>query len=777
MNALAPNNTLLKDVADEATFRATPAGRKYEAGNNCRDKDSSAGLEEQAFEPGGQPLYHLEKLLCSPGAPVVVVDGKAAADTLVRHGVLATASGSKDASAVDWQPLAGRTVKIWPNRDAAGIKYAADVAARLLEIGCRVAVVDISKLGLPPKGDAVDWLNAHPGASPDNVHALPTRPLESPSAKPTPLPHGEDGAARCSEGAELVRVDRPRWAVYDSTVILDTGEKLNPGVYYHGWKDTRRNERNPGQFDTLVCGPLHVDAQTSDGDANNFGRLLRFMTSTGVWRQWAMPMELLSGTCEELRSELLSMGLVIEPTGRDLLARYLLSDREPARRVRCALQVGWCGQCFVLPDTVIGPGSDDVIFQSATRNHGEHGCSGTLDGWRSEVASLAPGNPLLLLAISAAFAGPLLRRVGAEGGGVHFYGDSSTGKTTILQAACSVWGGPNYPRTWRGTANGMEGAATLFNDCLLALDEISQADPREVGAIVYSLANGVGKQRATRSGSARGVASWLTFIISTGERTIATTMDEGGHKTKAGQSVRLLDLPAARGFGCFDDLHGHPSGTALSDALKQAVTTHYGHAGRAFVERLANDQSRFGEQLGMIKAHPSFNPPDAEGQDKRAAARFALIALAGEQATEYGITGWKSGAALDAAAQAFELWRVMRGNGNNERRQILEQVARFIERHGDSRFSDWTTDNVQVRDRAGWWRDTVEGRTYLFTAEGMRAALTGFDFKRALYVLEEFGVLSPKQAGGERAKVVRIGGRGSVRVYQVAAERLSGVEQ
>jgi hypothetical protein len=32
-----------------------------------------------------------------------------------------------------------------------------------------------------------------------------------------------------------------------------------------------------------------------------------------------------------------------------------------------------------------------------------------------------------------------------------------TGKTTILEAAASVWGGPNYRRSWRATANGMEG--------------------------------------------------------------------------------------------------------------------------------------------------------------------------------------------------------------------------------------------------------------------------------------------------------------------------------
>lgn len=68
----------------------------------------------------------------------------------------------------------------------------------------------------------------------------------------------------------------------------------------------------------------------------------------------------------------------------------------------------------------------------------------------------------------------------------------------------------------------------------------------------------------------------------------------------------------------------------------------------------------------------------------------------------------------------------MRGQGDDERRQILEQVSDFIERHGDGRFS--SADNShesQIRDRAGWWRDTLDGRLYLFTTEGIRDALKG----------------------------------------------------
>lgn len=171
---------------------------------------------------------------------------------------------------------------------------------------------------------------------------------------------------------------------------------------------------------------------------------------------------------------------------------------------------------------------------------------------------------------------------------------------------------------------------------------------------------------------------------------------------------------------------------------------------------------------------PELNPSDGEGQDRRAAGRFALLALAGELATEYGITGWNKGAATAAAVTGFELWRSMRGKGNDERRQILDRLTSFIERHGDSRFSAWTEESTVVRDRAGWWKaDETGGRLYLFTADGLREALKGYDFKRTLDVLEACGVI-PKAAGtGERRRSVRIRGV-TAKVYEVNYSALQG---
>ena len=129
------------------------------------------------------------------------------------------------------------------------------------------------------------------------------------------------------------------------------------------------------------------------------------------------------------------------------------------------------------------------------------------------------------------------------------------------------------------------------------------------------------------------------------------------------------------------------------------------------------------------------------------------------------MTGWPVGAAGKAAAYAFELWQSLRGagQGNAERGQIIDRITSFIERHGDSRFSDADSDDdhkaAMVRDRAGWWRLGDNGRMYLFNADGLREALKGFDFARALDALQQAGAIDAPGANGERAKPYRIHGR------------------
>jgi putative DNA primase/helicase len=180
--------------------------------------------------------------------------------------------------------------------------------------------------------------------------------------------------------------ERPRFCVFDDWIEA-SGGKLRPGVWFFGIKPAK-GESPPTPTQSWICSPLHVEAITFDGQDNNFGRLLRFKNTLGRWREWAMPMELLKAGGDDLRGELLAMGVEIDPSAKTLLTTYLQS-KPPRRRMRCALQVGWCDGSFVLPDAVIGPKASGVIFQSGERGHDEHTKAGTLAGWQTDIAARA----------------------------------------------------------------------------------------------------------------------------------------------------------------------------------------------------------------------------------------------------------------------------------------------------------------------------------------------------------------------------------------------------
>jgi hypothetical protein len=119
----------------------------------------------------GKPLYRLRAI--NPDGPIMFVEGEKDADALAKIGInVTTSGGATSAKDADLSLIAGCSCRIWPDNDEPGAKYAAEMAARLLEIGCTVEIVDVAALDLPDKGDAVDWLSAHPGATAADVWAL-----------------------------------------------------------------------------------------------------------------------------------------------------------------------------------------------------------------------------------------------------------------------------------------------------------------------------------------------------------------------------------------------------------------------------------------------------------------------------------------------------------------------------------------------------------------------------------------------------------------------------
>ena len=101
-----------------------------------------------------RPLYGLDLLAANPEAGVLIVEGEKAAKAARRisPGVVVTwPGGSKAAKFVDWTPLAGRKVNIWPDRDAPGMEAARSIAKALAGIAAKVRVIQ------PPAGPMDGW--------------------------------------------------------------------------------------------------------------------------------------------------------------------------------------------------------------------------------------------------------------------------------------------------------------------------------------------------------------------------------------------------------------------------------------------------------------------------------------------------------------------------------------------------------------------------------------------------------------------------------------------
>lgn len=201
---------------------------------------------------------------------------------------------------------------------------------------------------------------------------------------------------------------------------------------------------------------------------------------------------------------------------------------------------------------------------------------GSFDKWKQMAAEVRAMSVTAKIVLAASFASPLLQPLGCLPFFVHLWGvDSGTGKTVALMVAASVWGDPSvgsYVKTFDGTAVGMEKTAAFLNNLPLCLDELQLAKDAKgkTNFDVYRLAQGVGRTRGNRSGGVDRTPTWQNCILSTGESPLT------GQASGAGAVNRVIDIECKANSVVITD------GMRVSGAVKR----NFGHAGKAFVEKL-----------------------------------------------------------------------------------------------------------------------------------------------------------------------------------------------
>jgi putative DNA primase/helicase len=149
--------------------------------------------------PAPRPLYNLHLLAAKPDATVLITEGEKSADAaaalLPTVVCIAWPNGSKAIHRVDWSPLAGRRIILWPDNDDPGREAMAKLAPILLTHGAAQVRIIQPPADAPPGwdlADATDWtteqLSAHAQAHRSDPITLPAAPEPGPEPEPDPEP-------------------------------------------------------------------------------------------------------------------------------------------------------------------------------------------------------------------------------------------------------------------------------------------------------------------------------------------------------------------------------------------------------------------------------------------------------------------------------------------------------------------------------------------------------------------------------------------------------------
>lgn len=406
---------------------------------------------------------------------------------------------------------------------------------------------------------------------------------------------------------------------------------------------------------------------------------------------------------EDIRAGMEGLGLSCPPAGAPFLMKFI-SEHASAMVDYSFSKAGWRTikgrHIFASPGGVVtGDDDNSLHFITASDAGKAFTSSGTLDDWQTHVAEPLGHNKFGVLALSTAFAGPLINIPGSLGkgvaGGWNFVGAKKTGKTILLSAAASAWGNPAMMKPWNSTGNGMEATCTDTSETILCADELTAAKPEEIGRVIYLIANGNGRLRAKQTGEKKEESHWFSIILSTSEETLPTVMR--GEPT-GGQKVRLVDIDCNPGkTGVFDDTRGLAP-QAFATNIDAATKQFYGTAANIYLKHLVNLRNTQDGDKTLIKYILDLKEQildeagitDVKGDASVIAGRLALAAAGAEMAVDCGVLPWHGGRATSVCSEVFRDWYAENGSDvDNELITALSAVRDVIDRNGGARFIPW----------------------------------------------------------------------------------------
>lgn len=693
-----------------------------------------------------RPLYNLPEILKRENASILIVEGEKtceAAKLLFPEFVATTSSGgAKSVKKTDWHWLRGRNVIISPDDGKAGGQYLEEVIKTLTKEGVNsIKILEPLTLG--------NYIVK------DGVYIKRT----------TPLPHGYDLADSLEEGwtTELIQqaiADEqfaPFFRKREGQIIIKSELGLNEelyefanktyklassGLYLQYFVEAKPEDlaNNPeyGQHDYILaikekwrplCGYLKPTHKVRDNN-NSWGMLVSFKDINNITREtflkrtdWLGE----KGAVEILQDQGLQL-MGLKQKDLDPINEYLNNFKPEFEAVGVDM-VGWQGD----NDAYMLPFVDDPrnCYRTSSENHAEYILQqksravrvlkkkGTLEEWKRTVGEVCRGNHLHTFAILVSLAAPILKLLGEEGGFFHYVGNTSIGKSTILQVAKSVWGFKDLG-SFRTTDNSLESICKNSNDGALFSDEMGEVDADILFKSIYMVGNGTTKSRADTNGNAKEASHFIVLAQSTGEIGLEAKLAEKKLQAKGGQLIRMIELDADRGKGLntFDVLNINPDtsikfedGKAQAEYLKTHAQQNYGVVIDEFMKKLVKDIEAYKKGFKQFKMEWLENLKVTKGNPEidRIAGRFSIMYIVGAVASFMKVIPHTKSEVKECVDNMFNNWLIRRGGDDSyELKVIINDLYKLCVENQYSRFQNAhpiedERENLP-KDKAGYWK-------------------------------------------------------------------------
>lgn len=345
-------------------------------------------------------------------------------------------------------------------------------------------------------------------------------------------------------------------------------------------------------------------------------------------------------------------------------------------------KLGWRKDGFLLPNTFIDntgketdeysfnenkPGMKDIVESTKPK--------GRLSRWENLVESLIE-YPLAIVGVYVSFASVLASKLEANTFIFEWAGITTSGKSTALRLAASVWGNPASEtggifQSWNTTVVGVEQKVNALNHLPIFLDDTKQnKNSHDISNLAYMLAQGQGRARGrTKNGEVgmHEITKWKNIALSTGEQKITQFSRDGG---AAGRALIITDSI----FG--------PNNEEVVDKINRDVKRYHGLAGKEFVKFIMENRDSLEDwQDELYDLEDAYAKSETNDVMKRLSKNMALIEFTAKYVHQ--CFGWD----WDYKQIVSTAWKTIKDNNEeaDRPRQAYEAVIDNIHRF-ESRF-------------------------------------------------------------------------------------------